>query len=127
MKDSTGKISRKQEKAIVALLQCNTHGEAAKATGVGEVTLWRWMQEPEFKEAFRNAKRRLLDQAITNLQRATNKAIGALLSVVEDVNAPASARVSGAKTILEMSIKAIQIEELETRLEKLEDVTGGRQ
>lgn len=126
MKETTGKISRKKERAIKALLECDTHAEAARAAGIGEVTLWRWMQETDFKEAFRKAKRRVLDQAITNLQKATGKAISALLSVVGDEKAPASARVSGAKVILEIAIKAVEIEDLEARVEEIEKAISNR-
>jgi hypothetical protein len=124
MKGHGEKLSRKKEAAIKALLESDTHADAAKAAGIGEVTLWRWMQEPDFKEAFRNAKRRVLDQAIVRLQKATGKAISALQSVVENDKAPASARVSGAKAILDTAIKATEIEELRSRVEKLEKSTG---
>lgn len=126
MKGHGEKLTRKKEKAIKALLECETHTEAAKAAGIAEITLYRWMQEADFREAFRNAKRRVLDQSITKLQKATGKAIKALLAVVEDEKAPASARVSGAKVILETAVKAIEIEDLEARVEKLEQSVGVR-
>jgi hypothetical protein len=126
MKGHGEKLSRKKEAALKALLENDTLAEAAKAAGIGEVTLWRWLQEPDFKEAFRNAKRRILDQAITNLQRATNKAINALVCVVEDSEASASARVSGARSILELAIKVTEIQALESRIEELEHSAGIR-
>ena len=39
----------KQERAIVALLAEPTLGAVAKAAHISDVTLWRWMQEPDFK------------------------------------------------------------------------------
>jgi len=41
------KLSRKQEQAIAALLTCPTIEQAAKAAGVGETTLWRWLQDSD--------------------------------------------------------------------------------
>jgi hypothetical protein len=97
MKGHGEKLSRKKERAVKALLENDTHAEAARATGIGEATLWRWMQEPDFKEAFRNAKRRVLNQAITNLQKATSKAI-----------------------------KAVEVEDLEARVERIEQALKER-
>jgi hypothetical protein len=126
MKGSNGKLGRKKERAISALLEHDTLADAARAIGIGEVTLWRWLQEAEFKSAFRDAKRRLLDEALTTLQKATRKAINALVSILEDQGKPASARVTAAKTILETAIKGLQVEELEGRVEQLERTVSER-
>jgi len=120
MKGHGEKLTRKKERAIKALLEHDSLADAAKAAGVGESTLWRWQQNNQFKVSFREAKRRILDQAITHLQRASDKAINALIMIVEDEKAPASSRVSGAKTILELAIRATEIETLEFRIEELE-------
>jgi hypothetical protein len=126
MKGHGEKFSRKQERTIKALLENDTLADAAQAVGIGETTLWRWLQEPEFKSAFREAKRRVLDEALTTLQKATGKAIGALVSILEDQGKPASARVTAAKTILETAVKSIQVEELEARVDQLERAISQR-
>jgi hypothetical protein len=120
MKRNGTKLGRRRERAIQALLQCDTQKEAARTVGIGEVTLWRWMQEPEFNSAFREAKRRVLDEALTNLQKSARQAINALVSILEDQEKPASARVTAARTILETAVKTLQVEELEARVHELE-------
>ena len=122
MKGHGEKLSRKKEQAIKALLENDTHADAAKAAGIAEVTLWRWLQEPEFKEAFRSAKLRVLEEAITKLQKASGQAISALLAIVLNDQAPASARVSGAKIILETAVKTVEIEDIQVRLTALEKI-----
>jgi hypothetical protein len=42
------KMSVKQERAVLAVLQHLTLAAAAKAVGVSEVTLRRWQQQPAF-------------------------------------------------------------------------------
>ena len=118
------KLSRKKETAIKSLLETDTVAAAAKAAGISEATAWRWMKDPEFKEAFREAKKRVLDYSIGRLQQATGTAINALISIVSDEEAPASARVSGAKTILEMAVKVAEIDDIENRIEALEQLSG---
>jgi len=43
-----------------------------------------------------------------------------LRSVMQDKDAPASAKVSAAKAILETAIKAVELEDLEARIAALE-------
>lgn len=57
MKGHGEKLSRKQEAAVAALLTESTLCRAAERARVGEVTLWRWLKEPGFKAAYREARR----------------------------------------------------------------------
>ena len=120
MKGHGEKLSRKQEKAISALMVHPTMAKAAAAAGVGEVTLWRWTQRPVFKEEYRLAKREAVSQAVGNLQNACSVAVLALTDISQDVNCPASARVSAAKSILELALKGVELEDLAVRVEELE-------
>ena len=46
-----GKLNRKMEGAITALLSHRSIEDGAKATGIGTQTLLRWMKIPEFEAA----------------------------------------------------------------------------
>lgn len=116
------KWTRKQDQAIAALLVHPTIPAAAKAVGVGETTLWRWLQREDFQDAYRAAKREAVAQAIAQLQRASGEAVKALSDVMNGPITPAGARVSAAKTILEMAVKGIELEDLAARVEELEKV-----
>ena len=120
MKGHGEKLSRNQERTIAALLVHPTMAKAATAAGVGEVTLWRWMQIPEFKEQYRLARREAASQAVGHLQGACSVAVLALTDILQDVNCPASARVSAAKTVLELALKGVELEDLAVRVEELE-------
>lgn len=113
-------LTRKQDRAILALLTSSTLSEAAKAAGIGEATLWRWLQLPDFQEAYREARRQAVNQAITRLQQATGEAVETLRNIARDDEAKDSARVTAAKVILEMAFKAVELEDLTARVEELE-------
>jgi hypothetical protein len=49
------KSDRQREEAIIALLSQNSVEEAARAVGIGATTLFRWLKEPEFDAACRQA------------------------------------------------------------------------
>jgi hypothetical protein len=114
------KLSRKQELAIAALLTCSAITDAAKQCSIGEVTLHRWLKDATFQAAYREARRAVVQQAITQVQRATGEAVETLRNVMQDRESPASARVSAAKAILETAVKGIEIEDLEARIAALE-------
>ncbi len=114
------KLTRKQEAAIAALLEAPTIASAAKAAGVSEPTLGRWLQKPGFQEYYRQAKRKVVEQAITSIQKATEAAIGVLKEIMNDRSALASSRVTAARVILETAIKTVEIEDIMTKLEALE-------
>lgn len=120
MKGHGEKLSRKQEQAIISLLQMPTISEAAKQAGIGEATLWRWLQNIEFQERYREAKRQAVAQAITRLQQVSTEAVEALRTIMKDAEAKDSARVSAAKAVLEMALKGSELEDLAARLEQLE-------
>ena len=114
------KLGRKKEEAILALLSQRNTEEAARAIGVTPRTLYRWLQEPDFSAAYREAKRSAFSQAIARLQTMTTAAVSTLGKVMVDQAAPAASRVRAASSVLDFAAKAIEIEDLEARLAALE-------
>ncbi|MEN6621549.1 MAG: hypothetical protein ABFD50_08390 [Smithella sp.] len=114
------KKAQKKELAIAALLQAESIREAAIKAGIAEATLHRWLKETSFQEDYRIAKREVVSHAICRLQRSAGKAVATLLEIAEAKDNPASARVSAAKTILEMSLKAVEFEDFEKRIADIE-------
>lgn len=121
-----GKLLRKREQAIAALIEKPTIREAAEKAGVSESTLFRWLAEEGFQEAYRKAKRQLVDSSITRLQKITGEAVEALREVMNDSESPPSSRVMAARTVLEMGIKAVELEDLEARVQALEKMMENR-
>ena len=113
-------ISRKQDTAIGALLSRPTISAAAESVGIGESTLRRWLKDRDFLAAYRAARREAVSQAVGHLQGACSVAVLALTDISQDVNSPASARVSAARTVLELALKGVELEDLAVRVEELE-------
>jgi hypothetical protein len=127
MKVIGGKFSNKKSQAIAALLEKPTIKEAAETVGIAEATIFRWLQDPDFQKTYREAKRKLVDSAITRLQKITGEAVEALRAVMNDSESPASARVGAARVVLEMAVKAVELEDLGARLEALEEIVAKRE
>jgi hypothetical protein len=114
------KLSRKQEALISALLSEDTIDAAAKTVGIGVMTAHRWLKNPDFRALYREARRQVVDHAISHVQQATGEAVQTLRDVMADEMAPASARVSASRTMLELAIKVVAVEDLEARIAALE-------
>lgn len=113
-------LPKKRMEAIVALLSHQTVRDAAQVVGIGETTLYRWLQDPTFQEAYQEARYAVVQQALTQLQQACGEAAGVLREIMNNPKVPPYTRVSAAKTVLETSIKAVELDVLEARIEKLE-------
>ncbi len=112
--------SRLREKAFVSLLQEPTIERAAEVTGVGLRTLQRWLTDLTFQEALRKAKSDALADAAAKLRAASGRAVRVLDEIANNHEANSAARVSAARTILELGLEAHVIEEIELRILALE-------
>jgi DNA-binding MurR/RpiR family transcriptional regulator len=120
MKPSDGKLTAKQEAALLALLAHGTIEAAYGAAGVSKATMWRFLQLPAFQTRYRAARRQLVETAIAQLQSDCTIAARVLREVAEDKAAPASSRVAAAKAILDISVNAVELTDLQERVEMLE-------
>jgi hypothetical protein len=111
-------LTRKQEALIVALLTKPTHEEAAAEAGVSTATLRRWLLTPAFQDAFRRARRAVVEGAIGRLQHAAGKAVETLVRNL-NCGSPA-AEIRAALGILEHSVKAVELLDLLERVEQIE-------
>ena len=114
------KFGRKKEEAVAALLTHRNIEEAARAIGVASKTLLRWQQDSEFADALRAAKRAAFDQTIARLHHLSSAAVSTLGKVMLDAASPPATKVRAAESILDHTIKAIEIEDIEIRLAALE-------
>ena len=122
------KLSRRQELAILALISESYIGSAAQKAGIAKKTLWRWLQTESFREAYRRTRGEVVRHAMAQIMAAMTTAIDSLCQVMGDTEAPASARVSAAKAVLDFGLKASELEDLDARVAKLEwNITGYRQ
>jgi len=113
------KQARKQEQAIAALLSRGTITEAATEVGIGEATLRRWMQEPTFRVAYREARGEHLERVLARLLQASTKAVDALERNLETTDSPAT-EVRAAATLLRELVRVREQVDLSEHLEGLE-------
>jgi transposase-like protein len=120
MKGHGAKFGRKKDEAIAALLSSRSVEEAARAVGVNPNTLLRWLEVPEFQDAYRKARREAVHQSVGRMQQATGAASITILKLMTDPNVPAAVRLRAAECVFDRAIKGIELEDIEARLTELE-------
>src|SRR5262245_25809567 len=100
------KLSRKQEQAVAALLSEATLQAAAARAGVSASTVKRWLKEPEFRAAYRQARRELVEGAVGRVQAATGQAVDTLLAVAKGGVKDAD-RVRAAVALLDHAFRGL--------------------
>ena len=114
------KLSRAKQTAIAALLTNPSIAAAASAAGIAERTIYRWLKIHGFQQAYAAARQECVKQALATIQQAMSTAVDVLSEVMSDPKAPASARISAARTVIDNGIKVSEIEKIEQRLSALE-------
>ena len=113
-------LSGKQDRALIGLLtEPSVEGAAVKA-GITARTLFRWLNTPLFCGAYREARRQAVQRATGRLQQVTSDAVTTLHEVMTDAGAPAPARVAAAKAVLELAVKALEVDDIAARVQALE-------
>lgn len=115
-----------KEKAIAALMTCPTKKEAAQKAGISDRTLRNYLADPDFQTAYQRAFTGIIEDATRQAQQTLSPALSTLREIMEDVEIPAAARVSAAKTALEYAIRLTETNDFAARLEALEQDEGIR-
>ena len=116
---NAGKRPQREDAALAALLSEATVDEAAEKAGISAATLYRWLDDPEFRDRYRGARRQVVEHAVSVLQQAASKAVNVLVTIAEDSTAPSSARVSAAKSILDQAFRGLEVIDLAAEVDDL--------
>ena len=113
---------RKEERMILALLEHSSVEKAAVSLGISEATLWRRLIYSAFEDALRQARRDAFSRSLARLQQASSAAVTTLLRIMCDGKTPASSRVRAALSVLELSFRATELEDMQARIQRLEEL-----
>jgi transposase-like protein len=119
-----GTLTPKQRKAVEALLTTGEVTAAAQAAGVSRETLHRWLKQPLFQAAVRDAEARALDDLSRLLVRLGRTAAATLAKAMSDPTTPWATRVRAADASLGRLLQLRELATLEARVVELERLTG---
>ena len=114
-------MTHKQTQALAALLTHPTKSQAAAAAGIGLTTLKRYLDDPEFQEAYQKAVSEMFEDAASQAKKSLNPALSCLREIVEDASETATARIQAARSLLEYGLRLTEIVDI---LRTIEDGEG---
>ncbi len=117
-------LPARQRRAVAALLTAGDVSAAARETGVSRETLHRWLRQPAFLAAVREAEAAALDELSRSLVRLGRTAAEMLEVAMGDSTAPWPTRVRAADAVLGRLLQLRELATLEARVAELERSVG---
>lgn len=114
-------LSMSQRRALSALLTSKSLKEAAAQAKISSRTLRSYLKDAEFRCEYGEVMAQLVADAAAQARHGMGEAVGVLRSIMADADAPPSARVSAARTMLESGTTLIELADLESRISDLEN------
>ncbi len=101
-----------------------TVAEAARSSGIGRTTLYRWLRDEEFRRSVDTLRSEAGDIAKAALQALMLRGIVVLSDAMDDPDA--GIRLRAASTTLYNGLKANDLKDIQRRLEALDDALALR-
>jgi hypothetical protein len=117
-------LTIRQEKAIIEIIATGTIEGAAAKVGTSRGTIYNWLKEEPFKLRLEAERKIIFDEAVGLVKVATKQAAATLINLL-DHRDPSVRRLS-AKDILTFAIKAVELTDIEERLDRIEKTLLGR-
>jgi transcriptional regulator with XRE-family HTH domain len=114
------------ELLLAALVKGLTQQQAAAAAGVSPRTVARRLMDPQFASQLREARAAIADACLGRLADAAGDAVEALRAVMINSKSD-NTKTTAARAVLELFIKARQLQDVEARVAELESQLRGSQ
>ena len=118
MNDSKA-LTARQTRVIPYLLGAPSLEEGCKRAGVSKVTVYDWLKQENFRQELKRQRDELIERALDSLKANVTRATETLVKLLDSKSEPIRARA--AEDIIEFAQKAIEHEELEKRIQALEE------
>ena len=113
-------MSQNDATLIACLLEFPTIEAAASAAGVSRRTVERRMDDPNFLQAYDEARRQLVSCATGRIAARIGRAVDALGEILDNAEVPPAAKISAARAILEYGLKYGELVDVTRRVDRLE-------
>jgi hypothetical protein len=119
MNASADTLTPRQELVITELLSSPSVEESCRRAKVAKATVYGWLKNPAFQAELKRQREALVDEALNRLKAALIQAVATLTGLLEAEGKPAI-QLRAAQTLLDQGIKAVELQDLASRIEALE-------
>ena len=113
-------LTRRQRAVLPYLLTAQSLEEGCRKARVSKTTVYAWLKEPDFQAELKRLRQALVDEAFERLKAGMTQAVDKLLELLQ-AEGQLGIQLRAAQTLLDHGIKVIELQELEARLETLEE------
>ena len=114
------KLTTKHHKALLSLLAGGDLQDAATASGVEKRTIYRWLERPIFYDELQRRKNKAIDAASVRLAGGMYHAIGVMITIMDDLEAPLGIRLRAANYYLSHALRYVELNDVIARIDELE-------
>ena len=104
----------------MALISEPSITKAIEKSGIAKKTAYKYLKDKNFFSEYQKLRQEMIGRTTSLLLQASGRAVEVLYEVADDPEKSPYARVQAAKTILEMAYRGMELEDLQTRIERLE-------
>ena len=115
-----GTLTTKQARAVAALLTAPTTSEAARAAGVGERTLWSWLNDSVFQAALVREQDAVIAGAVRGLVNELARNHATMRGLRDDESSAPSLKLRAARALDDSCLKWLELADVQRRLDRLE-------
>lgn len=112
-------LTDKQLQSLPHLVTAPSMSEAARRADVGRTTIYKWLEDDEFRRELERQRNEALELAHVELKGLMFKATQVVGEAMDDDNP--FLRLRAAQIALTVGLKAIEVKEIQRRIELLED------
>ncbi len=121
--EAMSNLTPRQEKFLLALLSEPTVNQACRTAGISPKTGRNYLHSEVFSEAYKKMRRDIMKQTTARLQFLALKATQELEKILDNPEASPYAKINAAQLVLDKAYKGLELEDLEERIERLEQIT----
>lgn len=119
MEKQSSKTVVSNETLLVALACGSTVEAAAAKAGLHKRTVYRRLDDPDFRQQLQEFRVNMLERACAMLTASSMEAVKTLLTLMER-SVPHTTRLGAARSVLEIGVKMRELLEVEQRLSMVE-------
>ena len=112
-------LSRRQQAALPVIAATPTLAQAARSSGIGESTLYRWLEDDDFRNELARLRQEAADLAKRELQGVMLRSVSVLAEALDhpDMNI----RLRAARYGMSFAVQISEVEKLRADLQAVED------
>ena len=112
------KLTNRQLLAITQIIASSTLEEARRKARISKGTLYAWLKDEAFKIELKRQRDEIIKEALASLKNAMTKAVKELVKLIN--SSKPELRRWVCKDIIDYALKSIELEDIEDRLNKIE-------